>query len=72
MSSEGQCSLMVSVPYLMRLKYGLLHGVHSYVDLWEGCMLRTSCTMSLQICSVPYISFLVLSPFFTLCVVLKS
>ena len=33
MSPSGQCSLTVLVTYLIRLKYGLLHGVHRYVEL---------------------------------------
>ena len=45
MSPEGQCSLIVSVPYLLRLKF---HSVHKYVDRREGCMVRLSCTMSPQ------------------------
>ena len=31
--SDGQCSLTVSVPYLIRPKYGLMHSVHKYVNL---------------------------------------
>ena len=42
MSPDGQCPLRVVVPCLIRLKYGLLHGVHRYMELgmavWLGCL----------------------------------
>ena len=53
----------VSVPYLIRPKYGLLHGVHKYVDLRGSCVVRTSCTMSLRDCSHPVHVLLGLEPF---------
>ena len=63
MSPEDQCSLTVSVPYLIRVKYGLLHAVHKYVDLREGCKVRTSCMMSLRMFSHPVFILLGLEPF---------
>ena len=51
MSPIGQCPLTVSVPYLIRAKYGLLHRVHRYIDL----------EMAVWFSAAPFTNFIVLA-----------